>query len=158
MRLNTLIDEVRYIQTVPTGSEDVVSPIGKKFCVQAPVSRGVTELLKCPRSPVSHPVSVIPHRKAITNRLDGVPGFALRSAAAGGPRRSMSPIVARQRNIPGDFCDARLTRAPQESGESPVVFWLLSLAKQENGPAGHRARWWHTQSFDPTTPIPRIQS
>ena len=43
-------------------------------------------------------------------------------------------VVARSaRHASGDFCDARLTRAPQGNSESPGVafFGLLFLAKQE---------------------------
>ena len=42
-------------------------------------------------------------------------------------------VVARSAcHASGDFCDARLTRAPQETGESlGSPFWVTFLAKQK---------------------------
>jgi len=69
------------------------------------------------------------HREAIKLRFDGVPMDSPRGAqrqAVQAPQHEPTGVVARSAcHASGDFCDARLTRAPQGNSESPGVAFSL---------------------------------
>jgi len=109
------------------------------------------------------------YREAIKHRLDGVPMDSPRGAqrqAVQAAQHEPTGVVARSAcHASGDFCDARLTRAPQETGESsgsPFLGYLFWRSKKGNCPARHEraggTRNLRSRRNHPPFPDPALQA
>ena len=80
------------------------------------------------------------HREAFKNLPDGSHGFArgAERQAVQAAQHELTGCASAQHS--GDFCDARLTRAPQETGESLGSFLATFWRSKVTGPRGHEAR------------------
>ena len=109
------------------------------------------------------------HRVAIMQRLGEVPMDSPRGAqrqAVRAAQHEPTGVVARSAcHASGDFCDARLTRAPQETGESsgsPFLGYLFWRSKKGNCPARHEraggTRNLRSRRNHPPFPDPALQA